>query len=368
MRTFLCTAGEIWGGVEQCVLVLARGLRDSGRHVEVGVFHEGLLAQRLRAAGVPARLLRARGRYDIGAAVDLRRALVEERIDVLHTHGYRATIAGAMGSAGLPVRLVRTMHGLPERPASLAGLPRYWRLKLNAALESLASACAADGVAFVSAELHDAFARGRGTSRVVRNGIDAAAIAERSAWWPKRGLSRFRAGIAGRITAVKGHRFAAAALARLPLLPVDLHVFGSGPLEAELREQCRVLRIEDRVVFHGFEPRMGDRFASLDALLLPSIHEGLPYTMLEAMCAGVPVIASRTGGMTEVVERSGGGVLVPPGDEQALAAAIERLAVSPDLCAQLGARGRAYVRGAFLASHMVQAYVGLYEELRPVAS
>jgi glycosyltransferase involved in cell wall biosynthesis len=367
LRTLLCAAGEVWGGVEQFVLTFAAGLNAAGVDVVVALFHEALLAERLRTSGVRVQILRFGGKYDPRGARELRQLLLRARIDVLHVHGYRATVAGALATAGLPVKLLRTVHGLPEPMSSWRGLPRHLRLFANAALERVASVWAADGLVFVSRDLQRRTPASRPVKqRVIFNGIDDAQVAVRNRRWAIRGVQPFRLGIVGRLSAVKGHRYALLALARLRHLPLALHVFGAGPLEQEYRTLCATLRLDDRVVFHGFEASMAERFATLDALIIPSLHEGLPYTLLEAMCAGLPVIASRVGGMTEVIESSGGGLLVPPSDDAALARAVERLAGDPDLCARLGARAREEVRRRFLTRHMLKSYLDLYADVTVV--
>ena len=180
----------------------------------------------------------------------------------------------------------------------------------------------------------------------------------------KRNAGTFNIGIVGRIAPVKGHRELLQALVRLRHLDaIRVHVFGTGPLEAQCRRWSEEWGVADRVRFHGFTPAVHERIAALDAVVMPSLHEGLPYVLLEAMALGVPVIASRVGGLREVLEESHCGLLVEPGDPSSLASAIERLLQDAALRAELVDRAATRVRQSFQASEMVREYADLYRRV-----
>ena len=173
----------------------------------------------------------------------------------------------------------------------------------------------------------------------------------------------FHLGIVGRIDKVKGHEVLLQAIARLRhLTSLRVHVFGTGPLEAHFRQMAVDAKLSDVVLFHGFEPAIHERMASLDLLVMPSLHEGLPYVLLEAMSLRVPIIASRVGGLREVLD-DGNGMLVPPNDPSALAAAIERLYGDRELRARFAARAHETVRRRFAARDMVRQYRDVYRQL-----
>jgi len=156
---------------------------------------------------------------------------------------------------------------------------------------------------------------------------------------------------------VKGHRFLLEACAALRARGVGLrcHLVGGGPLEAELRARVKALGLDALVRFHGPQPR-AEVLAHMRAahvLVLASVldrqgrREGIPVTLMEAMSCALPVVASRISGIPELVEDGRSGLLVPPGDAQALAAALERLAGDPELRGRLGRGGRARVERDF---------------------
>jgi len=362
IRLALCTAGEIWGGVERFVLTLAPALRSAGIDPLVILFHDALLARKLRAARVRVEVLDQHAKYDPRTVGQLRRLLREHDIDVLHVHGYKATVAGSLAAHGLPVKIVKTEHGLAEPFSGWRGLPAYSRLAANVTLDRIASRYFVDAAVFVSSDLQGRrrVAASGVEQRVIYNGIDVPpAPAAR-----RRRRGTFAIGIVGRIDAVKGHLHLLEALARLRhLRDVRLHVFGDGPLEERCRRVCHELGLDKRVTFEGFEPAIHQRMAALDLLVMPSLHEGLPYVLLEAMALKVPVVASRVGGIREAMEADECGLLVAPGDPAALAEAIERVYHCRELRIALARRGHETLHRRFLASTMVGEYVDLYREL-----
>jgi glycosyltransferase involved in cell wall biosynthesis len=196
--------------------------------------------------------------------------------------------------------------------------------------------------------------------RVIHNGIDPLDRAGR----PRpQGLEPglFHAGIVGRVSEVKGivHALRALTSDRVPT-QVRLDVIGTGPLLDALQDEARALGVADRVRFHGFQRDILDWIAHLDALLMPSLHEGLPYTLLEAMSLGVPVIASRVGGLAEVLEQERTALLVEVGDAAGLADALARLAGDPGLGRRLGEAAALEQREHYTLARMVDDYLEVY--------
>jgi glycosyltransferase involved in cell wall biosynthesis len=363
IRLAICATGEIWGGVEQFVLTLAHALAGERQPVMVILFHDGLLARRLRELPVHVEVLPHGPGHNPRAVAELRAILRRERINLLHVHGYKATIVGALASRSLGVKVVKTEHGRLERPAGRRDVPAFVKLWLNACLDSLVSRWAIDGLVFVSRDIADGASRfaPRVPKRVIYNGLAPSVDVDQAASDPRDGDGAFNIGIVGRLTKVKGHAHLLKALARLTHLhDLRLHVFGTGPLDALCRRLCDEQGLTSRVRFHGFEPAIHRHIAALDLLIIPSEHEGLPYVLLEAMYLKVPIIASRVGGLREVLEEGECGVLVAPRDPVALAAAIEQAYRHPELRTQLAALAHARLRRDFLASGMVRQYAVMY--------
>ena len=361
IRLAICAAGEIWGGVEQFVLTLAQAFASERQPVMVILFHDGLLARRLRELPVRVKVLNHGSGHDPRAIGELRTLLRRERINLLHVHGYKATVVGALASRSLDVKVVKTEHGRLERPAGRRDVPAFAKLWMNACLDRVISRWGIDGLVFVSRDIAESAGRfaPRVPKRVIYNGLAPPFDGHPPADVVRDGA--FNIGIVARLAKVKGHAHLLKAVARLTHLEnLRLHVFGTGPLDTHYRRLCEEQGLTERVRFHGFKPAIHRHMAALDVLIIPSEHEGLPYVLLEAMYLKVPVIASRVGGLREVLEDGKCGVLVAPRDPVALADAIEQTYLDPELRTQLAARAHARLRRDFLASVMVRQYALMF--------
>ncbi len=140
-------------------------------------------------------------------------------------------------------------------------------------------------------------------------------------------------------------------------------IAGDGPEKTALKAQADKLGIEDRVIFLGYRQDIPELLAGCDLFVLPSLYEGLPLSILEAMAAGKAVVATAVGGTPEAVLDGETGLLVPPGDPVALARAIREILSNPSLLRKMGATGRKRVQREFSSASMVQHITHLYDEL-----
>jgi glycosyltransferase involved in cell wall biosynthesis len=173
-----------------------------------------------------------------------------------------------------------------------------------------------------------------------------------------------RVALVGTLRTVKGHDVlidaAPAVLARHPGVRFD--VIGGGPLLDTLRARASSRGVADAFTFFGHREDVRERLADADAVVLPSRSEGLPNAILEAMAAGRPVVASAVGGVPDVVTDGVTGLLVPPEDPAALAAALTRLADDPALADRMGVAARRAAETDFSFERMVDACERLYVE------
>jgi len=364
IKVAICAAGELYGGVERFVSTFTEYLRDNTAiEFVVVLFYEGELARRLRSTGVDTVTVVSRWKYDPGVIARLVRLFRTRRISVVHTHGYLATILGAVAGKWSGARVVKTEHGKME-PRSRYGL-RWLRMRINLFVDNLVTKALVDHVVYVTADLCKSFraAKGRGRYSVIRNGIPPISVdADDGSLDIDR--DAFNIGMVGRLSAVKGHTVTLRALLRLPERDrVKVCLFGTGPLEHELRGFCRSHGLDDSVRFMGFRSDVLEWISRFDAFVMPSLHEGLPYALLEAMYLGVPIIASRVGGLAEILEDEVDALLVEPGDECELAQAIERLMAKPDLCATLARNARTKAETQFVIEPMACQYLELYESV-----
>jgi len=361
LRLAICSVGELYGGVERQILDLCAFLDRSGAGTPLVVlFHDRELARQLRETGIDPVIISGRNRYDFGMLGRLKDLLMENRINVVHAHGYKATIACGLIKDQVGFRLVKTEHG--KREGTPANFLPWLKGLANFRLDQFITRRKVDFVAYVTRDIQGFFDRYHmGLARdTVHNGIDPldSGSRPRPDDLPEGGLNF---GIVGRVTQVKGIPFAIEALARPETGgSINLVILGTGGMTEELKDLAQESGVADRVYFLGFKSNIHDYLAHLDALMMPSFHEGLPYTLLEAMSLGKPVIASRVGGLQEVLEDGRTGFLVDVGDVAGLSRAMNSLAGSGEIRSKLGEQGRKEQAEKYTLAIMGQKYLDCY--------
>jgi glycosyltransferase involved in cell wall biosynthesis len=164
-----------------------------------------------------------------------------------------------------------------------------------------------------------------------------------------------------RLDKQKGHPYLLKAAAQVP--EALFLLVGDGPERASLENLAQQLGIAGRVLFLGYRQDIPDLLSICDMMVLPSLYEGLPLSILEAMAAGKPVIATNIGGTNEAVIDGETGLLVPPADPPALAAAIRKLIGNPLLAGKLAAAGKAEVHREFSVETMIRKVTQAYDEI-----
>ena len=170
----------------------------------------------------------------------------------------------------------------------------------------------------------------------------------------------------GRFDAVKNHAMLVSAFSQLfasALVPMELWLVGDGELREAVQQQVRTLGIENRVRFLGIRSDIPDLLRAADVFVFPSRWEGNPLSVMEAMAAGLPVVATAVGGVPELVEDGVSGILVPNEDHNALVGALQQLVQRADLRAQMAHAARRRAEERFDIRHTVAAYESLYESL-----
>ena len=167
--------------------------------------------------------------------------------------------------------------------------------------------------------------------------------------------------VPARLDSGKGHEYLLDAAERLP--GVRFACVGDGPFRARLTRRAEERGVADRVEFLGFRRDVPVLLRAADIVVLPSLYEGLPLSLIEAMVAARPVVATAVGGTPELVVHDETGLLIPPRDPVALADAVERVASDPDLADALGSAGAERARRRFSSQAMVAAVATLYAEI-----
>jgi glycosyltransferase involved in cell wall biosynthesis len=279
------------------------------------------------------------------------------RADVIHVHSAKAGFLGRLAAAtrGRRRDCVFTPHGWSWWAAE--GVEA--RLYLN--LERLAAHWCRTIVA-LSADERDAGLAARvgdpGQYRVIPNGVPLERFA-----LPRRPV-RGRILMVGRLAPPKRPDLAIRALAsvREQVPDAELHIVGDGPLRTEAEALAAGLGIAGAVRFLGTREDVPELLAEAECALLASDYEGSPLAVVEAMAASVAVVATKVGGVGELVRPGATGAIAPKGDAEALARALLEVLGDPEQAAALGAEGRRFAQEELSLDRMVGSLVGLYEE------
>ena len=352
------------GGAERVVVDLARVQCEAGHRVAVVTLTNtrGALASEVLGAGATLESVpkRARG-VDLALPVRLARWFRAHGTQVVHTHNELPLIYGAPAGKVAGAVVVHTKHGI------VAVRPRaHWLRR--------AAASAADLFVAVSPATADTARANRecapGKLRVVTNGTDLSRFpappGAREAIRRELGIpagARVLITI-GRLVREKNHALLVRAVA--PLLRDDrrLILVGDGPLHDDLRAQLQGLENGRYVHMTGARRDVPALLAAADGFVLSSDSEGLPIGLLEAWAAALPVVSTAVGGIPAAVRADETGLLIPPGDQVALTAALQRVFAGDEALQRMAERGRAHALDTYSAEHMADAYFSLYEECR----
>ncbi len=351
------------GGAENVVLRLAEGLRRAGHLPIIGTLRPGWMTDRAATMGFPVWIAPQRSGFDPGWVPRFAARLRPERIQLVHTHEFAMNVYGGAAARLMGISSVATIHGrhwVADRPRRAVAYRLLRRLGLR--------------LVAVSHDLARFLAHGLSIPldaiEVIHNGIPIPPSfppAERAA------KQEARAGLGipasdpllvavGNLYPVKDHANLLRAAAMLPC--VHVAIAGRGGEEGTLRGLAAELAITDRVHLLGLRDDVDRVLLAGDVFVQPSRSEGLPLAILEAMAAGVPVVATRVGGVAEAVVDGETGILVAPGDSPALASALRAVLAMPDVGAGLGQAGRVRAIKEFSVERMVERYRRLYRSLR----
>ena len=348
------------GGGQRHVLWLSEGLRSHGWEVEVACAREGWLVDELRARGIARHAVEMSNRPSLSTLGALREVLKRVDPGVVHTHG---STAGFYGRLAARIRggtaVVHTYHGLHylhERPGPRRAIFEF----VDGVLAGLT-----DRIICVS-DSDRRLALGRGLAReektvVVKIGIDPGPFSE----IPQRPMPlRPMIGTIGRLHPQKGHAYLIDALKLLhdDGIPAEVEIVGEGDLRGSLTAQIAKCGLSSAARLLGAQTDAPALLSRFDVFVLPSLWEGLPYVLLEAMAAARPIVASNVDGVAEAVTDGEEGILVRAGDPAALADGLRRALGNPARAFAMGKRAGERVRREFDVSGMIQRIVGVYED------
>jgi glycosyltransferase involved in cell wall biosynthesis len=350
------TGRHLYGGALQ-VLFLLRGLAETGCRNSLACPSGSAIAS---AAGTCSRLYEVPVRGDLDAAfmLRLRGIIAVGRPDLVHVHSRRgADLWGGLAAwnRGIPALITRRVDN-PENP--LAARLKY-RLygRIITISEAIRQVLLSEGVPAEKISC-------------VPSAVDHRRYAkpcDRGWFLREFGLQPTdrTIGMIAQFIPRKGHRFLIEAapeiIARCP--EARFILFGKGPLQEDVRKMCDRNRIGDKMIFAGFRTDLERILPCLDLLVHPARMEGLGVSLLQAAAAGVPIVASRVGGIPEIVQDGVNGYLIDVGDRRAIIRRVIELLANPEKAHRFGLAGRMIARSRFSIDAMVKGNSAVYREM-----
>ncbi len=361
----LCAPAHV-GGLERVVQELAIGLAGRGHRVQVVTVSDPRtdladFLQPLDAEGVECLRIDVEGRGYLREWKAVRHILLEEQPDVLHSHGYRADLLHGWTTRALGIATVTTLHG----SSRMGGLSHLFEHMQALSLRYF------DGVVAVSDPLSDELE----ALRVPPNRLHKIP----NAWTPVRNaLSRAEAraeltapdgptvlGWVGRLIPIKGCDVLLRALHRLQESGHRqwiARIIGDGPEAEPLRTLRDELELGERVEFVGYVDQAARLLSGFDVYVMSSRSEGTPIALLEAMGAGLPIVATAVGGVPDMLGDGEAGWLTPPESPAALASTLEEVLTDPNQRARRSAAARRRIDEHYSPDHWFSRHEDVYEQ------
>lgn len=342
------------GGMERMLLQLATAQQKAGHRVSVLALRPGPLEQEAADRSIRAQVLGSNaGR--LGRSIEALRFFRTTRPDIVHVHNPTSLQYAALSKLVSRAAIVITLHGDQDTHARLGSSFEWW---------------------LTSAAVIVSHAAGRtlrlpahaGRLIVIHNGIEVIAddLQQRAAARTELGAGESCIGIiVARIDRRKGHATLLKSLTALDDLGGTVTVWVAGDGSERIATEALAAQLglgQDRVRFLGRRSDIDRLLNAADFFVLPSDIEGLPLSILEAMAHGLAIVASDVGGIPEIIQQGINGLLVPPGDDAALAAAIRRVTIDPALRRRLGDAARERASTTFSLSAMVDKYDQVYDD------
>jgi glycosyltransferase involved in cell wall biosynthesis len=360
---------------EKYEVSLVHGL---SRESKMGVTEQEVLARDLslaekrgvRVFSIPSLVRRLSLKNDLLAFISIYRLIKRIKPHIVHTHTSKAGVLGRLAAylAGVPI-IIHTPHGHIFH--SYYG---YLLTRIIVFVERILSLMTDKITALTNRERDEHLEQGIasiGKYVIIHSGVMLRQIMNKDidveTEKKKLGIPQNSnvIGTVGRLVPIKGHKYLVSAAKRVTK-EFDNTVFvfvGDGYLESKLERQAESLGVRKNTIFAGWRNDVIDLLGLCDIFVLPSLNEGMGKVLIEGMALGKPIVASRVGGIIDLVKNGDNGILVTPRDSDALAEAILKLVRNKNLAQKLGESGKAKVYPEYDTSTMIRQIEGLYESL-----
>lgn len=362
----LIGGGEI-GGAERHLLALLEGLEPSSFSLSNGCLIDGPFAKLTREKGIPTYLFPMKHPLDLTLIPKIMKVVREEGYSLIHTHGSRANLLGRIAGYLLKIPVISTVHSslehdyLSRKAALLALFLDRLTLPLTAGIITVSEALA-----------EEVAQRGGKRIRTIYNGVpplpslhsprerEELRAKFRNTWGiPQNALV---IGTIARLHPTKGIEYLIEGAKLLQRAYPHLHllIIGEGPLHPELKKQLKSSGLNYTLT--GYLPMAYEGLPAMDVFTLPSLSEGMGLVLIEAMQASLPIVATKVGGIPEIITDRENGLLVPPQDPTALAEAFDELLSSPQFAQEISKKGHKCWTQFGLPQMLVQTK-NFYEEI-----
>ncbi|NMA69632.1 MAG: glycosyltransferase [Desulfitobacterium sp.] len=339
----LIGGGEI-GGAEKHLLALLEGLESDSFTLSNGCLIDGAFAKLTRERGIPTHLFPMKHPLDLTLIPKIMKIIKEEGYSLIHTHGSRANLLGRIAGYLSKIPVISTVHSslehdyLSRKAALLAIFLDGLTLPFTAGIITVSEALA-----------EEVGKRGGKNIRTIYNGIPSLPSLQsplerqklrtkfRHTWGIPE--NAFVIGTIARLHPTKGLEYLIEGVKLLHKDYPHLHllIIGEGPLHSELEEQLN--KGDLNYTLTGYLPKAYEGLPAMDLFTLPSLSEGMGLVLLEAMQASLPIVATKVGGIPEIINHRDNGLLVPPQDPRALAQAYEELLKNTQLAQKISKKG-----------------------------
>jgi len=359
-------------GAENVLLNLGRSLKKEGHRSYVVCLKDLSRAEpeiylESQKQELPGKVVNCRRRFDLKVPGELKNFINQEKIDLIHSHGYKSNFYGLMTAKMSKVPILATVHGWTGETDKLRLYENLdkWVVKMMDHLIAVSP--------MICNELRSL---GLNTARVtfIPNGIDVERFDPKKVNADVRkefGIEdSFVIGSVGRISNEKGHIYLIKAFEKIQskIPGARLMIIGDGPLLGELKEYARKHLIANKVIFTGIREDLPSLYRAMDVFVLPSLKEGIPMALLEAMAMEIPVIATDVGGIPYVVSPDQDGILIPPVDPDILAEKISSFLQDEPLRFEIGKKARSKIIERFSLNPLYQSYLKVYQNVKRINS
>jgi len=365
-------------GAERWILALVKHLDPNQVKTIVGVIRDSSidevpLCAEAEKLGFATAIIEAHGRFNFSAVRKLKKYIIEQQIDILHTHFYKTDLIGLLATRGTNCKLVSTPHGWSTK----ADFKLWCYEQLDRLIFPFM-----DAVVPLSEDLYiplaardRLFRRSKATSNVklINNGVDLSEVKECNTVamelqdWREQG--EFIIGYIGQLIPRKGLDVLLNALAKLGFeVRWRLALIGEGEQRHELEKLAEELGIRERVSFFGYRKNRLEFLRGFDVFVLPSTLEGIPRCLMEAMAAKKLVLASDIPGCNGLVQHQNNGLLFGCDDVSCLVEQLQQIINNSDVYSGLAYAGYTYVSENYSAGRMAEEYQRVYVQLERVSS